>query len=116
MTQVEDPRNDRRDEPTAVEIIEIVEVEENGEIVELVVDDEIIELPQTIEITINGTAYSTTRREMTGEEIKALGNVPSAETLFLKLHESSEERIGDDHIVELHNHMAFESSPDGGVS
>jgi hypothetical protein len=116
MSRVEEPRNEQRDETATVEIIEIVEVEENGETVEIFIDEEIIELSVTVEITINGTVYSTTKREMTGIEIKELGEVSPGETLFLKRHESSEERIGDEQIVELRDHTVFESSPDGGVS
>lgn len=72
--------------------------------------------PKTIEITINGTTYTTTELEMTGAQIKALGHVPETEALFLKRGEGHEERIEDDQVVKLHNHEGFESGPDGGVS
>jgi hypothetical protein len=72
--------------------------------------------PMTIEITINGTPYIATGREMTGAQLKALGHVPASETLFLSRGEGQEERIEDTDTVKLRNHMAFESGPDGSVS
>jgi Multiubiquitin len=68
-----------------------------------------------IEVVINGTAYITEARELTGAELKALGHVPANETLFLK-RGNEEVRIGDDEVVKLHDGMQFESAPDGGVS
>jgi Multiubiquitin len=72
--------------------------------------------PRTIEITINGTPYVVSEREMTGAQLKELGHVPAGEALFLKHGDGREGRIEDDQTVKLHNHQAFESGPDGGIS
>ena len=72
--------------------------------------------PKTIEITINGTPYAVTAREMTGAQLKELGRVPAGEALFLKHGEGHEERIDDERTVKLHKGEAFESAPDGSVS
>jgi hypothetical protein len=72
--------------------------------------------PKPIEITINGAPFEVIEREMTGAQLKELGHVPAGEALFLKHGEGPEERIEDDQTVKLHNHQAFESGPDGGIS
>lgn len=72
--------------------------------------------PKAIEITINGTQFQVTEREMTGAQLKELGRVPAGEALFLKHGQGIEQRIEDGQIVKLHNRQAFESAPDGSVS
>lgn len=75
-----------------------------------------VEAPaKTLHIFINGHKVETAERALTGAQIKALGNVPAGEALFLR-RGNSDERIADDQVVKLRNGMKFESAPDGGVS
>lgn len=70
---------------------------------------------KVIRFFVNGHKVETTESELTGAQIKALGGVPTGETLYLK-HGNTEDPIADDQIVTLRNGMKFESAPDGGVS
>lgn len=77
---------------------------------------EIPKPPKQITITINGTAFTVDDGELTGAQLKALGHVPTGETLYLKHGQGKEDRIDDAEVVKLHPNMVFESAPDGGVS
>lgn len=70
---------------------------------------------KTIHIFINGHKFDTDSRGLTGAEIRALGNVPAGETLYLR-HGDKEDIVTDDEVVKLRNGLKFESAPDGGVS
>jgi hypothetical protein len=70
---------------------------------------------KVIRFFVNGHKVETTESELTGAQIKALGGVPSGETLFFK-HGNVDDPIADDQVVELRNGMKFESAPDGNVS
>jgi hypothetical protein len=70
---------------------------------------------KVIRFFVNGHKVETTESELTAAQIKALGGVPSGETLFLK-HGNADYPITDDQVVELRNGMKFESAPDGNVS
>ena len=72
--------------------------------------------PHKIKITINGHDFELDDGEYTGAQLKAEGNVPPEEALFLKHGNGREERIADDKVVKIHPNMVFESAPDGGVS
>ncbi len=69
-----------------------------------------------IKITINGEDFELDDGEYTGAQLKAKGNVPPEEGLFLKHGNGREQRIDDDEVVKIHPNMVFESAPDGGVS
>jgi hypothetical protein len=66
-------------------------------------------------IFINGHKFEVGAQQLTGKQIKELGNVPDNETLYLKVH-GDEQRIRDDELIELKSGEHFESAPDGGVS
>jgi hypothetical protein len=70
---------------------------------------------KVIRFFVNGHKVETTESELTGAQIKALGGVPSGETLFLK-HGNVDDAIADERVVHMRNGMKFESAPDGGVS
>lgn len=70
---------------------------------------------KVIRFFVNGHKVETTESELTGAQIKALGGVPSGETLFLK-HGNADDPIADDQVVSVRNGMKFKSAPDGGVS
>jgi hypothetical protein len=73
------------------------------------------EVKATIEFFVNGHKVETDQQKLTGAAIKALGEVPAGEVLFLREH-GTERRIEDDTVVELKNGMHFVSAPDGNVS
>ncbi len=73
------------------------------------------EVKTTIKFFVNGHKVETDEHELTGAAIKALGEVPAGEVLFLREH-GTERRIEDDTVVELKNGMHFVSAPDGKVS
>jgi hypothetical protein len=72
--------------------------------------------PHPVEIVVNGHPVMMPDRTTTGAEIKAAAHVPDGEVLFEILGGGHEKRIEDNEVVHLHPGMAFESSPDGGVS
>ena len=62
--------------------------------------------PKTITITINGKAYQVAKGSaLTGTQLKALGNVPAGETLFLEHgdddRDDEDQRIDNDREVHL---------------
>jgi hypothetical protein len=69
----------------------------------------------TLKFFVNGHKVETDEEELTGAAIKALGEVPTGEVLYLREH-GAERRIEDDTVVELKNGMQFMSAPDGNVS
>jgi hypothetical protein len=71
--------------------------------------------PHPVDIVVNGTTVTMPDDEASGAEIKEAGKVATGETLYL-ITGDHERSVGDDEVVRLHEHMKFESSPDGGVS
>ena len=62
--------------------------------------------PKTITITINGKAYQVAKGSaLTGTQLKALGNVPAGETLFLEHgdddRDDEDQRIDNDREAHL---------------
>jgi len=68
-----------------------------------------------VEIFINGHKFEVPTHELTGKQLKELGNVPENEALYLGVRDD-EQRIRDDQMVHLKSGEHFDSSPDGGVS
>jgi Multiubiquitin len=73
------------------------------------------EAKTTTRFFVNGHKVETDEKELTGAAIKALGEVPAGEVLYLR-EQGTERRIEDDSVVELKNGMQFVSAPDGNVS
>jgi hypothetical protein len=61
----------------------------------------------TLEVFINEIGHKTRHHEMTGRDIKNLGNVPDDYDLIKKSHGKDDEKIGDLDRVELYNHEQF---------
>jgi hypothetical protein len=71
--------------------------------------------PKThVTIHINGKPYHVDRSEMTGAEIKALGNIPAQNRLFRDVPGPGDDvAIGDDETVELKSGYKFYDLPVG---
>ena len=64
-----------------------------------------------IVIFIDDVSHSTKHHELTGAELKKLGDVPADYDLFRKVHGKDDEKIQDAQKVHLHNHEHFYSAP-----
>lgn len=66
----------------------------------------------SITIDINGKAVTTTQRELTGLEIKALGSVPADYELFM-VRDGKSVPVTNEERVRLHEHEQFRAIPSG---
>lgn len=69
-----------------------------------------------LEIIINGKEFRVDSDDLTGAQIKAIGDIPPADILY-RLAGDHRREIGDSEHVELHNGERFVSVPRvGGAS
>lgn len=64
-----------------------------------------------IVIFIDDVPHQTEHHQLTGAELKTLGEVPADYDLFRKIHGKDDEKIQDTQKVHLHNHEHFYSAP-----
>jgi hypothetical protein len=65
-----------------------------------------------IKIFVNNTAFTTTEKEITGAQIKALANIPSDYELF-EVQGEHTVPVGNEQIVKLHENLHFRAIPAG---
>jgi Multiubiquitin len=74
------------------------------------------EVDKHLEITINGRKYEVETDDLTGAQIKTLGDIPPGDILYNLVGDHRRE-VGDTEQLELHNGEKFVSVPRvGGAS
>lgn len=72
--------------------------------------------PHPVQILVNGHDVTMPDRTATVRDVRAVGGVPDGEHLYLASGGRDRRLDNLDEVLNLHPKMAFESSPDGGVS
>ncbi|MET8631766.1 multiubiquitin domain-containing protein [Streptomyces sp. NPDC004680] len=85
----------------------------DGENIELRPDMRFFSEPHPVTLYIDRTAYTVTRKRMTGDEMRHLPTPPLAadRDLWLDRIDEQDKKIADDDVVRLHDAMRFFTAP-----